>query len=67
MNIDRAVFIFAGTLNLVSLILSQVHSIYWLWLTAFIGFNMIQASFSGFCPIAKVFKKMGIKPGAAFN
>jgi len=67
MNIDRAVFIFAGTLILVSLILSQMHSIHWLWFTAFIGFNMIQASFSGFCPIAKVFKKLGIKPGAAFN
>lgn len=67
MNIDRAVFTFAGTLILVSLILSQMHSIHWLWFTAFIGFNMIQASFSGFCPIAKVFKKLGIKPGAAFN
>lgn len=67
MNIDKAVFCFAGTLILVSLLLSRLHSIYWLWFTAFVGFNMLQASFSGFCPIAKLFKKIGMKPGAAFN
>lgn len=67
MNIDQAVFRFAGILVLVSLLLYVIHSSYWLWLTAFIGINMIQASFTGFCPIAKVFKKMGIQPGAAFN
>ncbi|MBS0287073.1 MAG: DUF2892 domain-containing protein [Proteobacteria bacterium] len=67
MNIDKAVFCFAGTLILASLSLSQVHNINWLWFTAFIGVNMIQASFSGLCPIAMLFKKLGIKPGNAFN
>lgn len=67
MNIDKAVFCFAGILILLSLLLFEYHNPKWLWFTAFIGLNMLQASFSGFCPIAKVFKKLGMKSGAAFN
>ncbi len=67
MNIDRAVFTFAGSVILLSLILYRFHSVYWLWLTVFVGLNMIQASFTGFCPIAKVFKKLGMQPGSAFS
>jgi hypothetical protein len=67
MNIDRFVFAFAGVMILISLGLSQVHSVYWLFLTAFVGFNMLQAAFTGFCPLAKILKAMGTKPGHAFN
>ncbi len=67
MNVDRLVFAFAGLMILVSLGLSQVHSVYWLWFTAFIGLNMFQAAFTGFCPLAKILKAVGIKPGNAFN
>ena len=67
MNIDKAVFRFAGLLILISLLLSQYHSVHWLWLTAFVGLNMLQASFTGFCPVARVLGKMGLKPGAAFG
>jgi hypothetical protein len=67
MNIDKAVFCFAGVMILLSLTLSQLHNINWLWLTGFVGVNMLQASFSGFCPIAKLFKKLGMKPGTAFS
>lgn len=66
MNIDRMVIAFAGVMILVSLLLSQLHSDYWLWLTAFVGANLFQASFSGFCPLAMFLKKMGLKPGVAF-
>jgi len=66
MNIDKAVFRFAGTLILVSLLLAHFHSAYWLWLTAFVGLNMLQASFTGICPLAKVLARLGLKPGAAF-
>jgi Inner membrane protein YgaP-like, transmembrane domain len=66
MSVDRLVFTFAGTLILISLALSQVHSPAWLWLTAFVGANMLQASFTGFCPAAWIFRKLGAKPGAAF-
>lgn len=67
MNVDRFVFAFAGLMILVSLGLSQVHSVYWLWFTAFVGANMFQAAFTGFCPLALILKKLGIKPGNAFN
>ncbi len=67
MNIDRMVMAFAGSMILVSLLLSQLHSTHWLWLTTFVGANLLQASFSGFCPLAKFLKKMGLKPGIAFH
>lgn len=67
MSIDRIVMAFAGTVVLASLGLSQVHSPAWLWLTAFVGANMLQAAFSGFCPLAIVLKRAGAKPGVAFR
>jgi hypothetical protein len=67
MNIDRLVLAFAGSLVLLSLLLSLVHSTYWLWLTAFVGANLLQASLTGFCPLAKILKALGVKPGEAFK
>jgi len=67
MSIDRLVMMFAGTVILVSLLLSQLHHVNWLFLTAFVGANLLQASFTGFCPIAKILKAMGSKPGQAFS
>lgn len=67
MTIDRFVLAFAGAMILLSLALSQLHSTYWLWLTAFAGANILQSAFTGFCPLAKILKSMGIKPGQAFN
>jgi len=67
MNIDRLVFAIAGVFILLSLTLSQLHSEYWLWFTAFVGINMFQAAFTGFCPLAKILKALGINPGNAFS
>lgn len=67
MCIDRAVMTLAGFIILVSLVLSQFHSIYWLALTGFVGLNMLQASFTGFCPAAIIFKRLGLKAGCAFS
>ncbi len=67
MSIDRVVMAFAGTMILISLLLSRLYSPYWLWFTAFVGANLLQASFTGFCPLAKILKKMGIAPGKAFE
>ncbi len=67
MSIDRAVMAFAGSVVLLSLLLSQIHSPLWLWLTAFVGANLLQASFTGFCPLAKILKAMGLHPGEAFR
>lgn len=67
MNIDRAVMAFAGCMVLLSLVLAHFFSPYWLLFTAFVGVNMIQASFTGFCPAAIIFKKMGVPEGCAFQ
>lgn len=66
MNIDKAVMRFAGTVVLVSLALGYYVSPNWYWLTAFVGANLFQSSFTGFCPLATVLKKLGVKPGNAF-
>ena len=67
MTIDRAVMAFAGCVILISLALSQIMSPYWLWLTAFVGANLLQASFTRFCPAAIIFKKTGVPPGRVFG
>ena len=66
MNIDRYVMAFAGTMVLASLALGLWVSPNWVWFTAFVGANLLQASFSGFCPLALVLKKLGARPGNAF-
>ena len=66
MSIDRIVFAVAGAFILISLGLSQYHSINWLWFTAFVGANLFQSAFTGFCPMAIILKKFGVKPGCAF-
>lgn len=67
MTIDRIVMMFAGTVVLISLVLSQLHHEYWLFLTAFVGANLVQASVTGFCPLVKILKALGSKPGQAFS
>ena len=66
MSIDRMVMRVAGSFILISLALAHWHSPYWLWFTAFVGANLLQASFTGFCPLAIILKKLGVKPGCAF-
>lgn len=66
MTIDRAVFIFAGLIVLLGVGLGAYVNPWWSLLSVFAGLNMIQAAFTGFCPAAMVFKKLGMKPGAAF-
>ena len=67
MTIDRAVMMFAGFMVLVSLALGFYLSPWWYLLTAFVGINLVQASVTGFCPAALVFKKIGCKSGVAFK
>ena len=67
MNLDRAVLAFAGAMVLLSLTLAHFHPPLWLWFTAFIGLNMLQASVTCFCPAAIVFRKLGVPSGCAFK
>lgn len=67
MNLDRAIFAFAGVMILASLALGHFVSPWWLLLTAFVGLNLLQSAFTGFCPAAMVFSKLGVKSGCAFK
>lgn len=67
MNLDRAVMSFAGVMILISAALVYFVSPWWLLMTAFIGLNLLQASFTGFCPAAMVFRKLGVGEGHAFK
>ncbi len=64
MSIERMVLAFAGSFILISLILSQLWSPYWLFFTAFVGANLFQTAFTGFCPLAKILKAFGAKPNS---
>ena len=67
MNIDRVVMAFAGTVVLASVALGYAVSPYWLLLAAFVGLNLLQAAFTGFCPLARILRKLGVTPGTAFH
>lgn len=67
MTIDRFVMAFAGTVILISVLLGHYHSPYWLLLTGFVGLNLLQSAFTGFCPLAIILKKVGMTPGQAFG
>lgn len=62
---ERIVRTVAGSMVLLSVILSQLHSIHWLWLTAFVGFNLLQSSITRFCPLEWGLKKFGVKSNVA--
>ena len=66
MSIDRMVLAFAGLMILVSLLLGLYVSPDWYWFTAFVGANLFQSAFTGFCPIALILRKFGVPSGAAF-
>lgn len=69
MTVERALRILAGFMILLSLALAHftgqvdMASLSWLWFTAFIGLNLLQSGFTGFCPPEKLLKKMGFKEG----
>lgn len=71
MSVERIVLAFAGLMILISLGLGVAgspifHHGNWLWFTAFVGVNLLQSAFTGFCPLAIILKKLGSKPGHAF-
>lgn len=66
MSLDRSVLAFAGIMVLISVVLTAWVSPYFVWFTVFIGLNMLQSAFTGFCPAAAIFKRFGVKPGTAF-
>jgi hypothetical protein len=67
MTVDRAVMFLAGTVVLVSVLLALLVSTWWLLLTTFVGVNLLQASITGACPAAAVFRRLGLPVGCAFR
>ncbi|WP_028303933.1 YgaP family membrane protein [Oceanospirillum maris] len=67
MNIDRVMLIFSGSMVLLSVALTQYVHANFVWFTVFIGANLIQSAFTGFCPAAVIFNKIGLKTGCAFK
>lgn len=66
MTTDRIIRILAGIFVLLSLALGadaspMFHSANWLWFTAFVGFNLFQSGFTGFCPPEILLRKLGVK------
>ncbi len=66
MSIDRVVFAFAGSVILAGVLLAWLVSPWWLLVPAFVGANLLQSAFTGLCPLARILKRLGVKPGAAF-
>ena len=66
MSLDRSVVAFAGIMVLLSVVLTVWVSPLFVWLTVFVGLNLLQSAFTGFCPAARVFRRLGVKPGTAF-
>lgn len=60
MKLECAIRVLAGSMVLISLALAHWVSPYWLWLTAFVGLNLIQSAFTGFCPAEIILKKLGL-------
>lgn len=67
MSLDRVVTLFAGFMVLLSLALTHWVHPAWVWLTVFVGFNLMQSSITGFCPAAMLFRRLGVRPGTAFR
>jgi len=67
MNLDNAMFAFAGAMILLSVVLTQYVHPGFMWFTVFIGANLLQSAFTGFCPAAKILGMFGFKSGCAFK
>ena len=63
MTVNRYLRMIAGFFVMLSVVLSQVHSVYWLFFTAFVGLNLFQSAFTNWCPMITILKKIGIKEG----
>lgn len=66
MSVERIVLAVAGAFIVISVLLAVNLDLRWLWFTGFVGANLFQSAFTGFCPLAMILKKLGVRPGEAF-
>ncbi|PVB63325.1 DUF2892 domain-containing protein [Labrenzia sp. 011] len=67
MTVERGIMLVVGVLVLASVLLAVYVNINWLWLTGILGAHLIQASFTGLCPVVMILKKMGLPQKAGFS
>jgi len=67
MTIERAILLVVGVVVLGSVLLAVYHSMNWLWLTGLMGAHLVQASFTGMCPVVMALKRMGLASRPAFS
>ena len=65
MTVDRMVRMMAGLMALLSVLLTQYVNPNWLWLTVFVGFNLMQSGLTNICPLSAVLKKLGVPEGVS--
>lgn len=66
MSLERAILLIVGVVVLGTVLLAVFHSLNWLWITGLLGAHLIQASFTGLCPVVASLKRMGFEPKAGF-
>ncbi len=67
MSVERGILLTVGVLVLASVLLAVYHNLNWLWLTGLLGLHLIQASFTGLCPVVMALKRMGLPTRAGFG
>jgi hypothetical protein len=67
MSLERAILLFVGATILVTVLLGVYHSLNWLWITGLLGAHLVQASFTGFCPVVRALKSMGYESRPSFT
>jgi hypothetical protein len=66
MTVERGILLIVGAIVVLSVLLAVYHNINWLWLTGILGLHLVQASFTGMCPVVMTLKKMGLPSKAGF-
>jgi uncharacterized membrane protein len=67
MSLERAILLVVGSIVVVTVLLGVYHSLAWLWITGLLGAHLIQASFTGFCPVVRALKSMGYQSKPSFT
>lgn len=67
MSLERAILLVVGSVVVVTVLLGVIHSLNWLWVTGLLGAHLVQASFTGFCPVVRTLKSMGYESKPSFS
>ena len=67
MSLERAILLVVGSIVVVTVLLGVSHSLNWLWITGLLGAHLVQASFTGFCPVVRTLKSMGYQSRPSFS